>query len=185
VAFTLNENNELVPAAAGAAPALLSSHAFFTALVCTILPALADRPAAHAEWLALTRTALEVEGENGWPAALEYLSQLLGTRVALRKGFAAASESAIFFVEHAARAAHAGNLPTPAASVVTLTPSRPSFQKRDEACIHWNQNKCVRGLACLYQHHCAICSGNHIESQCNRSKSGGKKFGNGQPGARR
>lgn len=176
--FVLNEQGQVVPAPLGSAPALLSSHALFTALTSTILPALEDRPAARAEWLALARTALELEADWGWPAALEYVSQLLGERVAQRKAFAEPSRSCLATVEHAR--SRPGSLPAfasggPVSVVTTHAPPR----KKDEACHHWNNGVCSRE-PCQYQHCCAICSSNHTKADC--PKKGGA--GGNKPGGR-
>src|SRR5690606_8085616 len=49
-----------------AAPPVGSLAEFMSALVCTILPALAAQPAAAQEWLALARTVLEIHALHGW-----------------------------------------------------------------------------------------------------------------------
>ena len=97
------------------APASVSSLQVFTgALVSTILPALADRPAALLQWLTLARTALELERRHGWTAADAYVTQLLNERIPQKKGFAEVSDQCIQsvqFLRPSPSHSHSGGLP--------------------------------------------------------------------------
>lgn len=141
-------------------PALNSSLDFCNALVCVIIPALVDKPAAVAEWCALARTVLAIEKDKGsWPIARSYLAELLSERVRACQGFADISQlciSSVLFNAAQADVGRGGNVP-PATNAPT---SAQAGQKaRSGACHAWNESRAT-GCAmspCLFRHVCRSC----------------------------
>jgi hypothetical protein len=85
--------------------------------------------------MALTRTVLEIsmDPKLGWPAAIEYATQLLNARVAMRESFAAIDDQCLTNVRHSLGVSFARGGPAAAA--------QSSNQSRGQ-CVNWNWNSC-------------------------------------------
>ncbi len=166
----------MVSSAGTAPPDVASAQQFFLALVSTILPALIDRPAASLQWMALARTALEIESSHGWPAAARYVEQHLNECVAQGQDYADTSMailSTIFF-EGRGASYSAQSQGTQPHSDSTRVPFPPRCCDQ----YNWNMNggcdvagvlpgqSCHRGLhACQYK--CSgIVPGHHRSREC-------------------
>lgn len=90
---SINIDGVDVPVQSGgvSAPPVPSLQAFCTALFSVILPALSDKPNALMQWVALGRTAIELERLHGWTKAYMYVEQLLQERVETGTEFASPS----------------------------------------------------------------------------------------------
>lgn len=125
------------------APPVDSLQKFVGALVSGILPALIDRPEAMMQWMALTRTLLEVERRYNWATAATYLDQLLHERVSQQRGFAELSPQIMETLQYASR---------PAAAAAPLA-QRPAAGTAN--CNQWNFS--LEGCAhsgCRFVHAC-------------------------------
>jgi hypothetical protein len=173
------------------APPVPDLHSFCLALFGTILPALADRPAAMQEWIALGRTALELERQyKSWPVAYDYVVQLLHERVPQGAGFATPSPSCLQTVAYA-RAASSDGGPSGAA---TNAGSTRAADKTSQACFNFNARfPCKSGSmdTCPFGHFCSTCKrAGHIAPDCTqvlsrpsvRGGGGGGRSGRGGRG---
>lgn len=151
-------------------PPMRSFQQFCAALFATIIPALVDKPQALLQWVALGRTALEIEQMYGWSTAVSYIDQLLAERVAKRDGFAAYSEIILSSVSHGVPQRHQGYQPHSSAPHAPAATSAPSIS----CCVDWNKNQCTRGESCRYPHVCRGCgSPHHTGAACPRNPNKG------------
>ena len=127
------------------------------ALVCTIGPALSDRPQALQDWFALIRATLEVHKRtHSWAAAQNVFMR--GSLVA-----AAASGSALPFRQAdtnvlSTAMLHAAQQPRGAAA----QPGSGRSGAAAYACKDFSSAKgCSRGDACKYSHMCSVCNTVH------------------------
>jgi hypothetical protein len=144
------------------APPVDSLQKFVGALVSGILPALIDRPEAMLQWIALTRTLLEVERRYDWAAAATYLDQLLHERVSQQGGFAELSPQIMETLQYASRpaAAAAPQAQRPAAGALHCN----QWNFSAEGCVHPN---CRFPHACPYKDRgCTDTSPSHRGKDC-------------------
>jgi hypothetical protein len=137
-----------------------SMQSFFLAMVSHILPALIDRPKAMMNWIVLARTALDIESRLGWPAASEYVTQMLQERTASRQSFIEVDRNILTSISYAKAA------PTQMRSGPSLggpVPS-PSLQQPQSVCFDFNRGGCSRGASCFRRHVCQVCSQSHAAS---------------------
>lgn len=134
-------------------PKIESVSEFAMAMFSTILPALADRPKALAEWCALGRTVLELNTQKGsWAIAASYLDQLLTERTYAREPYATTSLSVMTSVVFTG--------PSPAYGGGARGPQQypPPTQQQVQNprfCGDYNfrSSGCTR-LQCAYKHEC-------------------------------
>ena len=154
-------------------PAACSSSAQFSlALFSTILPSLIDRPAAMVQWMALARTALELEKIYDWPTASAYIAQLLNERIPMCEPFNTISSECLNSVQ-LARALRSGP-----PSLPRLDQQHHQHQQnvnaanrgQQQICMKWNNARC-EGV-CRYTHICSECrSADHPRVKCPKASS--------------
>jgi hypothetical protein len=153
-------------------PAACSSSAQFSlALVSTILPSLIDRPAAAVQWMALARTALELEKIYDWPTASAYVAQLLNERIPMCEPFNTISSECLNSVQ-LARARRPGPPSPPRIDHHQQQNSANRNQQHQQhvCCWKWNNSRCEG--PCKYQHVCSECrSADHPCAKCPKASS--------------
>jgi len=131
---------------------------FLSALVSTILPALVDRPAAIANWCALSRSALAVYTECGsnWDAAARYLDMALRSAVDENKPFGEIVLPALLSASRSAAPCSGGGGMGP-----------PQRRPRpNEVCYNFNDGHCTKTAeACRFVHACLACGGDHAAAE--------------------
>ena len=173
----VTESGTIIQQGKNTAPPVTSSQAFCMALFSTILPALIDRPAAMLEWMALARTALQIEAEprSNWARASAYVDQLLQRRIPQRKGISEPSDAVLRTIRNMDSFASQG----------AGGPMRQPDSRRggdDAVCHQWNADgMCVRAPNCRFRHVCCDCGGQHPASGCSRRSSGSVSGGQRQP----
>lgn len=141
-----------------------SAQQFSAAMFAVILPSLIDRPNAMLQWMALGRTALELEEKFSWTVASEYITQLLGERIVRHEGFAGTSMEVMTNVTvgvppRNARTQGAGSGPGKTAA---------GGDANRGPCFDFNGGGCARPTGtCRFQHICANClKGGHAAPGC-------------------
>lgn len=129
---------------------------FLSALVSTVLPALVDKPAAIANWCALSRSALAVHAECGgnWDAAARYLDMALRSAVDENKPFGAIVLPALLTATRAVAPCSGGGGIGP--------PQRQQRVRINEVCYAFNKGHCVKTAeSCRFVHACQACGSPH------------------------
>lgn len=165
VAFAAGPGGSIVvrPRAADVAANLESLQQFCRALFSTILPSLIDRPAALMQWVALGRTALELEARYDWNTAAAYLAQLLNERVTQHLPFADLSQQCLASVQLARgdkRGAVSAAVPPHLQGGNLSGKQGPAPLDKDQPCGKWNVGACTYAN-CRYKHSCKFCGGAH------------------------
>jgi hypothetical protein len=176
------------------APPIKSMHQFMQALVCTILPALAEQPPALFDWIALTRTllALDNEGRN-WNRAKRYLERVLVHRVYARQEFGTLDRSILLAVQDESladtshRRERSGTPATPAAAGASSArgggqPAHKASTREKAAgtrrtCMQYNSDRGCAYPSCRYAHVCSRpnCGGGHPATHCDLDPSAREK----------
>lgn len=167
------EAGTIIQQGKNAPPPVPSSQAFCMALFGTILPALIDRPMAMLEWMALARTALQIEAEprSNWTRASSYIDQLLQRRIPQRKGISEPSDAVLRTIRNMESFAPQG-----AGGPSRMERQPDSRRGGDNVCNSWNHGTCERGAACRYRHACAHCGGQHQAKVCASQGSAPRQF---------
>jgi hypothetical protein len=173
------------------APPVLSLQVFCSALFSTVLPALIDKPMALVQWLALGRTALQLEADYGWPVAHSYVEQLLNERITQSQPYGAVSQECLTSARSSAP------YPTPRMKAGGAPPSAPGSGGGPPTgvCKEWNSpgGDCRFGDTCKFLHVCIGCRGAHRVGECLRDSAaragrrrppGSGGAGRGRPAAR-
>jgi hypothetical protein len=126
---------------------------FFSALVCTILPALNDCPEAQLSWLTLARTVIKLDEMHGWQAAHSYMEQLLTLRVTQRQPFGPVSNEVLTTILFGGM--HATPRPQQSQGNQQQRPAQAKPQS-DLACRNFNKGGCSNSatFTCKYSHKC-------------------------------
>ena len=161
------------------APPTTSLQLFCAAIFSTILPALIDKPMAMLQWLALRRTALELESRYGWHTASQYITQLLNERVPQSQGFVDVSPHVLESVRMAPRLQYGGG----GHAASSGPPARA--QGGTGTCHNWNRGLPCASSPCIFAHVCVFraeksCIGNHKGTECPKKPP---SFGSGGTGA--
>lgn len=151
----------------GLQAACSSVQQFASAMFSTIIPSLIDRPAALMQWVVLARTALELEVQDGWPAASSYIAQLLQERITQHQPFDAVSQQALSSIAHLRATVRIGTSldhppagGRPAGSSAAVDVSR-------QACDRHNAGTCTNPCPSGRRHVCGRCyKPDHVRSAC-------------------
>jgi len=141
------------------APTVNNWDEFTHALLSVILPALFDRPRALLDWIALARTAREINREHDWPTARRYIDAVLADKVIRRAPFGTYDSRVYDAVTKpgsgaGARASSAGNTHRGAAAAASSAPAERSVpDAHSHACRDWNFGRCNRP-SCAMAHEC-------------------------------
>lgn len=150
--------------------ACASAQQFAAAMFATILPCLIDKPAAMLQWMALGRTALELEEKYSWAVASDYITQLLGERITRHEGFGKVSNEILTNVT-------VGVLPRQAKQSAAGSKTVSGGDASGAKCFDFNAGSCPRAPgSCRFAHRCSNCGQDgHPAKTCTRpSTSGGK-----------
>lgn len=167
-------------------PPLTGITDYFNTLICTIIPALINKPKALTSWLVLSRTMIVLSNGGQWATASKYLDQLLASRVMDRESFSATANDIILSLGVVAAT---GSTPHPSSANSRSSNSKKSKRgtkrssggdssssasaDRTKPCYDWNNRLCTRGSGCEYLHQCQICnSKSHVKTDCKKSAPG-------------
>jgi hypothetical protein len=150
------------------------------ALCSTILPALAHRPKAWLEWLALARSVIAVDRQYGFAVAEKYAAFTLDDKIGARIKFGE-------FDQRSLEAARAEATPYAQAGGQVARPQQQTAQQSSnlwdqEACRRWNMATCTDS-SCKRKHVCSLiaCPGDradgHKASSHNKPQRGGGNRG--------
>ena len=139
-------------------PPVPSSQAFCMALFSTILSALADRTDSMWEWVALAKTALQLEAESGWARANAYVEQVLQERIPQRQGLTEPSDTCLRTIRNPAVtfAIPGGGSASGGPHSSDRSAGQQQRRDRDGTCHIWNhQGTCSRETNCQLRHACS------------------------------
>lgn len=151
-----------------------SAQQFCLALFSTILPSLIDRPNGLVQWMALGRTALELEKLYDWPTASAYVAQLLNERTTVGEPFNVISTECLHSVQMARQHNVSRGVPEQSRIQQQQQQHSAAAAAGGSICVNWNNQRCVG--PCKYQHACLTCqSPNHPRALCPRGLGGPPK----------
>jgi hypothetical protein len=133
---------------------LASLNEFFSALICTILPSLIERPEAMVQWMAFARTVLNLASKESWAVARSYIDATLHHRLGRFKKDALAPpyEAALTDIRFAATASAA---PSPSGQRAPAAGAKCHAFQTPAGCQRAN---------CPFAHLCASCAQQHAAS---------------------
>jgi hypothetical protein len=145
-----------------APPPLADISDFFRALVCTILPALIDRPKPMLMWMTLAGTIITLNGKFGWPAANSYLEQFLAMKVSARESFSDTQPDIVMQLTLNGRSAPQQRQQQQQQGGRGNSGQQPRQQQQPGAaagaqtqiCRNFNNDACTYGKTCKYLHSC-------------------------------
>lgn len=170
-------------------PKCASSSQFCSALFSTILPALADRPRALMQWVALGRTALQIESQRGWVAAWAYVRRALSDSLGQDppQAFAGINQHVLEGVN--------SEFPLVPANGGARPQQQQQQQQRAKTCNAFNTVPGCTYPNCSYRHSCSTCGSNShtaVSAECKgrgaqgsgQSRGGGGRGGRSNASAR-
>ena len=151
-----------------------SMQQYIDALCAAIIPSLIERPKAILQWLAVTRTMIQIEEKHGWAIAVAYLADLLQDCVPQRRSFSAYSQDLLSGLTYGVTRPPAAAAASSVAASAYERAQSPAFA--GNVCRNWNHDRCTtpcptgREHTCLYQLQ-NKCDGKHIARNCPRKSS--------------
>jgi hypothetical protein len=169
---TVNLSSSSLPVA----PLVPNLAAFLDGVFAIILPTLTARPAAQLQWMALARSAIQLEMKFGWKETQRYISVVLADRLRKEEGLAKADLE--FVQENFTSLARGGFAATTAPAARTQQGGSAAGGSVPQAagkwsgtCDQWNDNAkvCERpdGAQCRFLHACDVCRATtHTAKEC-------------------